>query len=683
LPSNRTIAAFAIIVIIILGLLISGVIPGFKLPRSSSLISISQVNLSQGGQAQGQYLVNTYWDVVYQVNSPQTAVLVLDGSCASSNCASTSLAGQFNGATVNATSQLYVTISPGQPIAWETLSSQNVNWAQPASGLECENPFGIYNNCSVNVGAQGPLSVYTSGTGAVWHYYFPVTITVEKIGGKDPFQSISKTIDAFSQSSVTMSNPNDPSENLTINGLGVNIGKEGLPDPSVTAFQVSGSWVILGGYDVSGISQGYNTYWYNGQQQFQTIGGESAPDQRYNSPGWEQLQEAFHEECLFGHCLVNTNSYYYAPIAPSITNSPTGSSTSQSYPLPSPVPGTSSSVTVTATTHGGLGLESWLEQNYGTFSPYYDTPYDGRMWINSTSLQIDLPTSVFTPSVQLLVSTQLVDTIINQQNNAQFKISNVVSTPSSIYDGETAQVTMDVTDTSSFGGTAIISSSGNNTAFGIEPSSQNVTLGAGQSKPVSFTVKASGVQQKVSEQLTFEAINGADQITDTKSLSIEALPIPLNSSFFTVESICPTSSACSQTSPIVNITSGAQTTVFVTIFNAGNQGAAFISSSSGQTSFATIAPSSVNQTIGSDSSITVPFYITGVSTGSSAMKISVSNSTAFNDIQLFFVSVNNAPIGCETNCGPPPGGIPLILWIGIALIVVALVAGGVYYFKRR
>lgn len=681
-PNAKTFVAIAIIIVIVVGLAIaSGIIP-FKLPKQANLISVSQVNLASGGQAQGQYLVKTYWNIVYQASTAQQTILVLNGNCASSNCASTSLTGTFNGATVNATSQLYVTITPGQPIAWVGLTQQSVTWAQQATGLLCENPFGAFNNCQKTVPAQGPIPVLTSGTGATWHYYFPLTVTVQKIGGGDPFTE-SKTIDSFSVSSLTMNNPNDPNENLTINGLGANIGSEGLPSASVTGLQIGSQWYVFGGYDISGISEGYNTYWYNGQQQFQTLGGESAADQRYASPGWDQLQEAVHEECLLGSCLINTNAFYYSPVAPSLTNSPTGTSTSNTYPLPSPVPGTSASITVTNTTRSGLGLLPWMQQNYGIFSPYHESVgYGGGMSINSTTLQINLPSDVLLPEVQLLASTQMVDTVIYQQNNAIFRISNLASNPTSIYDGENGIVTMDVTDTSSFQGMATIVASQSTTAFGIEPTSQNVQLNAGQTKQVSFSVKGLAVQSKTQDQLSFQAVNGLGQITDTKSITLTALPTPIGSAFFTIQSICLSNAACSGTKPDVNVTSGGQATVYVTILSGGAQGAAYLSVKSGDSTIATISPSSYNQTLGSSATQTFQFYVSGVSTGSTTVSVSVANSTATNDHAIFTVSVNGAPPPpCITNCPPPL--IPWTLYLGLAMIGIAMVGIVVYYFRRK
>ncbi len=680
MPDRKIIAVISIIVIMVFGAaIVTGIIP-FKLPRQANLISVSQVNLAQGGQAQGQYLVNTYWDIVYQVNSPQTAILVLNGACSSSNCASTSLKGTFNGATVNATSQLYVTITPGQPTAWVSLSSQSVTWAQSATGLLCQNPFGAFNNCATTAPSPPPLSVLTSGSGAVWHYSFPITVTVQKVGGGDPFTQ-SKTIDAFSASSVTMNNPNDPSENLTISGLGVNIGSEGLPNPAVTAFQVNGQWTVFGGYDIAGLSSGYDTYWYNGQHEFAQTGGLQNPSSSYNSPGWAQLQENLKTDCVLTYCLVNLNSYYYSPVAPSLTNSQSGSVTSQTYPAASP-PGTTGTMTLTNTTNSGLALVPWMQQNYGIFSPYYESiGYGGGMSINSTALQINLPIDVFTPSVQLLASTQLVDTVISQQNNAIFKISSLVSTPSQIYDGQLGTVSMDITDTSSFGGTATISAYQGTTAFGIEPTSQLVALAAGQTKQISFTVKGAGVQTKTNDLLSFQAVNGAGQITDTQSITLTALPVPTGSSLFTIQSICLSSSPCSGISPLLNLTSGTSATVYVTIFDGGLQGTAFVSAQSGGSTIATIAPGSYNQTIGSGATSTLQFSVSGVSTGSTKMFLSVSNGTAVNDVKAFGVSVNNAPPICITNCPTPVSD--WLIYLGIGIVGAAAVGLVVYYYKRR
>ncbi len=512
MPNGKTIAAAIVILGIVVGLVfLSGVAPPFlaSIVGGQAPVSISQVNLTQGGTAQGQYLVNTAWDIVLNVRVPQTVSLVLNGKCASSNCASTSLSGTFNGAPVNATSQLYVTISPGQPIAWVQLSGQSGNWAQSASSSDgcptVTSPSEPLAWCAVNAAAQGPINVFS---GSDWSYRYPVTITVQKVGGGDAFTA-SQSIDVLSDHSVTITNPNDPSESVSLSGLGANIGAQAPPCGGgcvVSSFEANGQWYAFA-TGPSSIFQEFNNYWYNGQQGVSQ--SYSSPDPSYNSPGWQQLEVSPPPWWCIG-CA--SGGYWYVPIAPSIYGSQ--SSNSQSWTV---AVSNFATVPATFTTNAGQGLIPWLQSNYG-FNPYLENVGSG-ISVNSTTLQVNLPTNVFQPTVQLLASTNLVDTVIYQQNNAQFKITGIQA-PSSLANGQTGTINVTLQDTSSFQGTAAIDWTQNPNYINLQPNSQEITLQAGQSGTVTFNVLGSCPQNPGTDTVTFSAINGVDQTTSSSSVGI-------------------------------------------------------------------------------------------------------------------------------------------------------------------
>ena len=514
MPSKKVVAG---IVILLLGVLLGGIVlSGVSLPSLNFVggqgpISISQVNLTQGGTPSGKYLTGTDWDIVLDVRTPQTVSLVLNGACVSSNCASTGLTGTFNGAEVNATSQLYVTIAPGQPIAWLSLTGVSGDWAQAASSSysSCPNvvtPSNLGSGwCNVVAQSLGPMNVFTSGTGATFNYVFPVTITVTKIGGGDSFTA-SKTIDAFAANSVTITNPNDPNESLSMSGLGASIGAEGLPPAEVTAMQVNNNWYVFG-TTPSEIFQGYNQYWYGGQQN--SPASTSSPSSNYNSPGWQELNV----NPAPWWCLGCTSAgYYYTPVAPIVGGYQYSSS--QQWTVAA-----SNYATVSASfnTNYGQGLIPWLESQF-SYNPYLENVGSG-MSVNSTTLQINLPTNVFQPTVQLLASTTLVDTVIYQQNNAQFKITNIQA-PISLANDQLGSVNVTLQNTSPFQGPATVDWAQNPSYLNIQPNSQLITLQAGQTGTVTFKILGSCPQSAGNDQVTFATINGAGQITSSKSAGI-------------------------------------------------------------------------------------------------------------------------------------------------------------------
>ena len=219
----KIVAVGFVIAILVVTLFLSGIIPSFHLPQKTQLISVSQVNLEPGGSLQGKYVVNAYWNVLLTTNSYQNVALsqVNFGSQNASQLSGNTV----NGQTVVPTSQVYVTIDPLQPYAALSLVERQTTFAPNANGVG--NPVSIV-NCAIECEAQGikiaaqsqSLTYYIPDPNdASWTYHYPVQITVEKVG-PNPFTS-TQTIDAATVSQVKFTNPNNSSETLTINTLGM------------------------------------------------------------------------------------------------------------------------------------------------------------------------------------------------------------------------------------------------------------------------------------------------------------------------------------------------------------------------------------------------------------------------------------------------------------------------------
>lgn len=527
---NKKLVVIIIAILVIASIvgIVSGVIPFH--PTKATLISAGKVNLTYGGTEQGTYLVESQWALNYYVNGPQTAVLVLGGTCSGqTNCTSTQLSGTYNGQPVSATKQLYITMTAGQPEAWVDLSGQVESYAQAATGLECENPFGAYNNCQVNAEAPSPVTIYTSGSGASWSYDYPVTITVKDGNGN---LIGSKTIDVFHQESVTIADPSNPDDNVTINHLGANIAGEGLPSANVMLIEsASGQLLLFGGDAVQGVQQLYNNYWYGGNTQFSTP--SPSPLAAYQQPGWKQAEVKSQISCAFGGCASTSTEYYYYPIEPQLSGSFVGKSNSSTYQSAGFIIGTNNYYTVTDTTYNGYGLTDYLQNRYQLFS-YQGESLGNGMIINGTggkTLQMVLPINVFTPEIQLLVSTGIVQTVISQVDNAQFQITHITPSSSSLQDSQSGAISVTVKDTSSYQGTATIQVGQSSQALNIQPLQKQITLQAGQTGTVTFNTKGTGVSSPTTDTITFMVINGQGTVTDTKTTSVTVSPLPTTTTF--------------------------------------------------------------------------------------------------------------------------------------------------------
>ena len=141
-----------------------------------------------------------------------------------------------SGQTVAPTSQVYITLTPGQPYV-------SVNLIPVQSGNGFSNPIvssvcGYGNNLT---GINGFFQDYFQGkqictnslnsefyipTSQFWTPHYPVTINVQVVGGSSPAK-FSQTVDIVNMPSniLRISNPSNPDQNITINNLGSLLGE--------------------------------------------------------------------------------------------------------------------------------------------------------------------------------------------------------------------------------------------------------------------------------------------------------------------------------------------------------------------------------------------------------------------------------------------------------------------------
>jgi len=244
----KVVAVGLVIVILVVALFLSGIFPGFRLPQKAQLIAVSSVNIEPGGSVQNSYVVGTDWDIALTVNSFQNVAALELGPSNQTTCGSGTIC---SGQKIIPTSQVYITLTPGQPYV-------SVNLIPVQEGNGFSNPIvpevcGYGGNLTVDAG----IPPYFTGTqicssalnsefyipaSQFWTPHYPLTISVQVVGGPDP-GSFSKTVDIVNlpSSTVSISNPANADQNITINDLGSLLGNQWPTDVGNLLFYQGGS----------------------------------------------------------------------------------------------------------------------------------------------------------------------------------------------------------------------------------------------------------------------------------------------------------------------------------------------------------------------------------------------------------------------------------------------------------
>lgn len=645
--------------------------------------------------------MNTAWDVVITANSWQsfTAVHTFNfGATNSSNLQNNQVQGQ----TVVPSSQIYFTIEPLQPYATVTLVPAQELYVSGATGYGNILPNnGVALNAQ-SISTSGQSLTYYTPVSSVWHVYEPVEITIQKSGGDQPFSPITVIVNASQGGTYTFKNPQNSSQTLTITGLGNLAGDISLPSLNDPVFFASNGSPNINSQNFEGFNNGLNAiagfqnYWFGSSTNFAFSNGETMPqpDQNYwpgssvptlsagstqnvtascqatVHPGWQQ--EIVSALPYYPSGLV----YYYAPVQPQI-----GPSSPQST-IYGELPNVQHpSYKTTTQTCLGLGLTSWL--TYDGVTQYNSNPYGLGNWgsINSTMLVENLPYSsldfVQTPELSFLIGTQLADTIIYQQNNAQFKITAAGTSQSTVQAGASTTITVSVEDASSFPGTATIQA-GVTAPVSVSPPSQSLNLSPGQTQSLTFTATGLQTTTENCQNVNFNAVNSIGQVTSSDSVGICVIPQPTGGNpDFVIVSVSPTGLQLSQ---------GQSATLNLNLKNLGGSGSASITAISSAPGLVTVVQNQ-NQTfyLGSDSTGTanVAIYAATQPQKATSATITFTVQSTGGGVTSTTLTVEILPSSvCGSLCSTS-GSTPYLLYIIIGVVIVAVGVSSYFILRKR
>lgn len=671
-----------IIGILVFGILVAlGYIPAF-LPRQANLISVSQVNVAPGGSIQNGYVVNTYWNIAFTAGSYQSFVLELGPSNQST----------YTGQTVAPSNQLFVTFTPQQPYLSVQLNSQFLSWtANSVSGYGGTSTNSISITCTVGTRGCGtetasgqPVTVSPQSLAAFvpssnsWQIHYPMEVKVQQMQNGALSTIYDQTTDLYSlgANGQIQINGGASSGGITIGNLGGLSGQYTPPSLNDPMFFQPNSYTCAGdpsgwcGYD-NGQSamSGFQNYWFGTLPSYPTssfnIPGAANSQYDCNSgapPGWGQ--DDFVNQPGFNNAFYGA---FYFPIYPQLVSNQNAQTT---Y-----LGNYAQGIGANLVTCSGQSLVNYLNSKA---TSYNGNSYGVSSWnIQCTSsTQCNLnetidPNTMILPALTAQVSTGLVGTVIVQQNNAQFKFGQITSNaPNNALYGETsATVSVPVTDTSLYPGTAQVCYSQSTSAM-TGTNCETQTIQPSQTFYFSFTVQASLESQKTTDTLTFTVVNQGGQTTDTSSITFTVLPVSQGSTVFSITSL----NAPSSMQP------GQQASVSVSIKNIGGiAGTAFISASSNNNGAATISPQDVNQSVTAGGVLSEQFTISAIQNSPQPVTftISVSNSSGITDSRTFTISIGAT---CVSNCSPI---LNWMFYLGIVVVIVAAAATAIYFAKRK
>ncbi len=611
------------------------------------------------------------------VNSFQNVAALELGPSNSTTCGSTIC----NGETVTPTSQIYITLNPQQPYVTVPLVPEQ-------SGNEFSNPIvsstcGLGNPVTGHFGSGFTATQVCSNSletkfylpsNQFWTPHFPVTITVTKVGA-NPF-TFSQQVDLahLPANQLLVSNPNNPTQNITIVDLGALLGNEWPTDVgNLVFYQGCNGWCGFGtsSADAQLAVGQYANYWFGGLPgDVGSIGTGVSQPAYYSSscttpPGWGQVYA--YTTSIGGTTGAN---YFYYPITPSLTiPTPKIDNTTN---LGSPFPGYANHE-ITSTCPG-QDLTDYLFAHSLAFYDAYNRTAQYTITTNNT-LEVPLPwqdaTSVATQAISILIPTSLANAIVYQVNNAQFKITSLSgSSCSDISAGGYGTITGTIQNVGNITGTPQLNYYGNS-LFSLGGSGLN-TLGPGQSE--SFSITATGLNTLLAAKntITFYVENDAGQVTDSRQVTCtDNPPAGLGTSSFKIQGI----------NGPHGVSVNNQITLIVEVASQGAAGTAYLSSSSENGQVAIVAPQTQNSTIGGTNTEGFSFSVAGVSPGNTTVYFSVTNGQGESSTAQYTITVTNG--ACIVNCGPGGPTIPASYIIGIALVVVAIVTGSSYFFYRR
>ena len=328
----------------------------------------------------------------------------------------------------------------------------------------------------------------------------------------------------------------------------------------------------------------------------------------------------------------------------------------------------------------------------GTVDPSltaYSNPYgNSNPWSVSTQqLTIDLSgsgsllSSVIIPQTQLLVSTSLADTVVNQVNSAPFTITQIASTTSTLGGGQITNIGVTVQNTGSYAGSATLSFSQISDLVSLSPPSATFTLNSGASQTFNFAATGLYTTTPNLDKLTFFVMNSAGLVTDSKSFTLTVEPPPLaGTTDFKIENVSLPKS----------VAVGAQVSMTVDIQSIGVAGVAYITATSSANQIVSVNPTHVNQSMGSGNTVPVGFTVVGVALPSGVTQqsvtidVQVSNGSSISEsmVSILVTSTGGAPciINCNNNNSSGPA---LTEIIAIVLVVAAAGAGIVAVMKRK
>jgi len=499
-------------------------------PGKASVLSISNVYIEPIGyeDTSTHEWKGSFWDVTALVDTTESYLFF--------NKSTSEMFGKntVNGKTIVPTSNIKLTIRPKLPY-WEIPLHEKTYMVYPqTNGTDlhyASQPKEFYKNQKFV--PELDITTLESSSLDVPLLYTPFDITVEKTGNN----AFAQTIHINNASDIIIvSNPSDPSEQLMIRNLGKLYTGPGQPslediliinktitfkkDKVINAIEYP-SW-----YDdlTPDVDENYAFYWFGGGNIYKTSDGykvkcwysvDNSPTHvswKFNGLIWynHMVGEA---DFPGSHRLPDdtflgvTTWQHVEPVAASIFENNT------------------------STTPHGLSLVSYLKQNFSSSLLDLNQLF-GQGWevTDSNKLRIYAPLGSYSSLITILISSELVDSIVYQPIVGYGKCEQAFwdstnTETSTIVDNDTAilKVKQLATSTSKITVTPSIPSG---VPASVTPLTDSAIVDPNAVHTFEFRVTNLGTQTNQTSTITFSVSNDLGNVTDTKTLEFELISQP-------------------------------------------------------------------------------------------------------------------------------------------------------------
>jgi hypothetical protein len=526
---NKIVASIVVIILIgsVLGVMFYSDPSIFNGLMGNSILSVSNISIApQGYEDSNGKWTGSFWTILMatDINDQYGMYTFSDSSLSSSN-------DKIDGKTIDPQATITVKVIPQRPYYLRALQTSASN-VYPATQTYMQNKFTQQQQWFASIPKMDVS--YNLWGEQYWELHTPFQIQVLKNGAV----IVDQTVDTLGTTqTITLTNPNDAAEWLSIKDLGKLSSGYGEPQfgeivmfSPTMIFHKTNSLMAAINYN-SGSDYTYSNYWFGGGNYYRVV--DVTTNKPYvvqkdpnGAPGGfalvadripPQLVPVENQNFPGNYRNDDLGNYKVVPLSANILNDQSGGNFNPS----------------------GKSLINYLKMAIAskpaeTVLADLDAYHQGAQVRSDNKIQVNLPFGASSSLVTMQISTELADAVVYEPPVADIRIDGL-SWVQGDQIGDSSTLKVDVSQHSTITSTATVSVLLNSYhPVQVTPASQQVTLGAGESTSIFINVLNTGAQEVTTGTLTVTVANSLGDQTDSKNIQYTLLPRGVGSSQLTV-----------------------------------------------------------------------------------------------------------------------------------------------------